>query len=135
MPIRVNYKVDKTVNNLLKGNSKYICIEEAKVKRKTARAELEFVQTGSVNDKNRGTVAAGEWACAESNEECDDQSGYGKDVCVIQVKAIEVRILTIEMTKDSMRPFDRPSKLGSMAITKSLSRSAAHRRATQSQAV
>lgn len=98
--ISANFKSVRTACDSMAGNRKDICVEEAKAKEKTARAELEFAHTGSFRDKNRVAVAAAESVYAVAKEKCDEQSGHAKDVCVTQAKAIEAKALAdVKMSK------------------------------------
>jgi len=91
--ITAEYKADKKACAPLKANAKDICVEEAKAKEKVARAELEFNHTGKPADQTRVSVARAETSYAVAKEKCDDLSGNGKDVCVKEAKASEVKAL------------------------------------------
>jgi hypothetical protein len=91
--ISADYKADRKACAALSANAKDICIEEAKVKEKVARAELEFNYTGKAEDATRVSVARAESTYAVAKEKCDDLAGNKKDVCVKEAKAVEVKAL------------------------------------------
>ncbi len=91
--IDVAYKADKAGCAPLAGNTKDICLEEAKAKEKVARAELEYGYTAKAGDQNKVLVAKAETAYAVAKEKCDDKAGNVKDVCLKEAKAIEVKAL------------------------------------------
>ncbi len=93
--VRINaeFKTDKTACDTLAGNTKDVCIEEAKAKQKVAQAELEFSHSGKVEDQNKVGVAKAEAAYAIAKEKCDDKAGNAKDICVQEAKAIETKAL------------------------------------------
>jgi hypothetical protein len=91
--IHADYKVDKKACASLAGNTKDVCIEEAKAKEKIALAVLEANFTGQAADQNSLVIAKAEAAYAVAKEKCDDQAGNAKDVCVEQAKAIKTKAL------------------------------------------
>jgi hypothetical protein len=91
--ISADYKADKAACASLAGNTKDICVEEAKAKEKVARAELEYSYSGKSKDQNKVWVAKAESAYAVAKEKCDDKAGNAKDVCVKEAKAVEVAAL------------------------------------------
>jgi hypothetical protein len=91
--IGADYKAEKAACSALSGNSKDVCVEEAKAHEKVALAELEFAHTGSTKDSNKLIVAKAESAYAVAKEKCDDKAGNDKDVCVKEAKAIETKAL------------------------------------------
>ena len=87
---------------MLTANAKDVCIEEAKAKKKVARAELEFGYTGKVGDRNKMAEVKAKSAYAVAKEKCDDQTGNAKDVCVKEAKAVEIKALAdAKMAKDT----------------------------------
>ncbi len=91
--ISTDYKTAKAACAPLAGNTKDVCIEEAKAKEKIARAELEYGYSGKPTDQNKVMVAKAESTYAVAKEKCDDLSGNPKDVCVKEAKAVEVKAL------------------------------------------
>jgi hypothetical protein len=91
--ISAAYKADKAACAALAGNTKDICVEEAKGKEKIALAEAEYVYSHKASDQNKIKVAKAEAAYAVAKEKCDDKSGNAKDVCVQEAKTIETKAL------------------------------------------
>ncbi len=91
--ISAEYKTDKAACGSLAGNTKDVCVEEAKAKEKVALADLEYSYTGKSEDRNRALVAKAEANYAVAKEKCDDKAGNDKDVCVKEAKAVEVKAL------------------------------------------
>lgn len=91
--IGAEYKVDKAACASLSGNTKDICVEQAKAKERVARAELEYGYTAVAKDQNKVLVAKAESAYAVAKEKCDDLAGNAKDVCRSEAKAVEVKAL------------------------------------------
>ena len=91
--INSEYKTEKAACSSLAGNTKDVCVEEAKAKEKVALAELEYSYTGKPEDRNKALVAKAEANYAVAKEKCDDKAGNDKDVCVKEAKAVEVKAL------------------------------------------
>ena len=91
--ISADYKTDKAACAALAGNTKDICVEQAKAKEKIARAELEYGYSGKPADQTKVMVAKAESTYAVAKEKCDDLAGNPKDVCVKEAKAVEVKAL------------------------------------------
>jgi len=91
--ISAEYKTDKAACGSLAGNTKDVCVEEAKAKEKVALADLEYSYTGKPEDRNKALVAKAEANYAVAKEKCDDKAGNDKDVCVKEAKAVEVKAL------------------------------------------
>ena len=91
--ISTKYKSDKAACQAMSGNTKDICVEEAKGKEKVAKADLEYTYTRKATDRTKAQVAKAEAAYAVAKERCDDLAGNPKDVCVKEAKAIEVGAL------------------------------------------
>lgn len=91
--ISADYKADKAACASMAGNSKDICLEQAKGKEKVARAELEFGYTAKDADRNKVLVAKAESNYAVAKERCDDKAGNAKDVCRSEAKAVETKAL------------------------------------------
>lgn len=88
--IMAEYKVAKTSCDSFAGNTKDICVAEAKGKEKIAKAELEAQYNPSEKNRYKARVAKAEAEYAVAMEKCDDQNGNAKDVCVKQAKAAKV---------------------------------------------
>jgi hypothetical protein len=91
--ISADYKADKAACASLSGNTKDICVKEAKGKESVAKAELEFAYTGKPADSNKVLVAKAKSVYAVAKERCDDKAGNAKDVCVKEAKAVETKAL------------------------------------------
>lgn len=91
--ISADEKAGKKACDVLSGNAKDICVEEAKGKEKVAAAELEYGYTNKPDDWNKVMIAQAESAYAIAKEKCDDKAGNVKDVCVAEAKAAETRAL------------------------------------------
>ena len=91
--ISAEYKADKAACAALAGNTKDVCVEQAKAKEKIARAELEYGYSGKPADQTKVMVAKAESTYAVAKEKCDDLAGNPKDVCVKEAKAVEVKAL------------------------------------------
>jgi hypothetical protein len=91
--ISTTYKADKAACDALSGNTKDVCIQEAKGKEKVAKAELEYSYTGKANDQTKLQKAKAEASYAVAKEKCDDKAGNEKDVCVKQAKSAETQAL------------------------------------------
>lgn len=91
--ISAEFKADKLQCASLAGNTKDVCMEQAKAKEAVGNAELEYAYTRKSEDgiKARNVKAKANYAVA--NEKCDDLSGNAKDVCTKEAKAIEVKAL------------------------------------------
>jgi hypothetical protein len=91
--IKAELKTDKNQCGSSSGNSKDICMEEAKAKEKVGLAELEASYTGKPADRNSALKAKAEATYAVAKERCDDMAGTPKDVCVKEAKAAETKAL------------------------------------------
>ena len=87
--ITVEYKAAKSACAPLSGNSKDICVVEAKGKENVAKAELEASYKPSRKTHYQARVAKAEADYAVAKEKCDDLAGNAKDVCVKEAKAAE----------------------------------------------
>lgn len=87
--ISTEYKQAKAGCDGLSGNSKDICVVEAKGLDKVALAELETQYKPSAKNLYNLRVAKAEADYAVANERCDDSAGNVKDVCVKEAKAGE----------------------------------------------
>lgn len=91
--ISADYKSDKAACSSLSGNTKDICVEEAKAKEKVARAELEYSNSGQSKDQTRVGVAKADAAFSVAKEKCDDLAGNPKSVCREEAKTVHTKAL------------------------------------------
>jgi hypothetical protein len=91
--IDADLKADKAACAPMTGNAKDICLEQAKAKEKLARAELDYSYTGKAADGMHIGVVKADGIYAVAKEQCDDQAGNAKDVCVKEAKAVHVKAL------------------------------------------
>jgi hypothetical protein len=89
--IAADYKAAKASCDSLAGNTKDICVAEAKGKEKVAKAELENAYKPSDKHRYDASVAKAEANYAVAKERCDDKAGNDKKVCVKEAKAAETR--------------------------------------------
>jgi len=89
--IDAEYKTDRKACDAMSGNSKDVCIEQAKGKEKVARAELDYKQDGSERHRGKVAEAKADAQYAVAKEKCDELSGEQKDVCVKDAKAAKAR--------------------------------------------
>ena len=92
--IAAQRKADNAACNMLSGNTKDICEEEAKGHNNIALAELEANYEPSAKHSYQVDVAKADAAFAVSKEKCDDQAGNAKDVCRAEAKSIHTVALT-----------------------------------------
>ncbi len=91
--IEAEYKVSKAACDSLAGNTKDICVAEAKGKKNVAKSELEENYKPSVKTRYNAHVAKAEADYAVAIEKCDDKGGNDKDVCVKEAKASKVHAM------------------------------------------
>jgi len=87
--VAADYKAAKAACKPLAGNTKDICVAEAKAKEKVAKAELEASYKNTDKARYEVRVAKAEAAYSVAKEKCDDLSGNAKDVCVKEAKAAQ----------------------------------------------
>jgi len=75
----------------MKGNSKDICMAEAKGAQKVAKAELEAKDKGTAKEQANVRIARAEAEHDVAKEKCDDLKGNDKDVCNKDAKAALTR--------------------------------------------
>ena len=90
--IATEYTTDKAKCDSLSGNTKDICIAEAKSKENVAKAELEARYEPTAKNHYKAVIAKAEADYAVANEKCDDKLGNDKDICVKEAKAVETRV-------------------------------------------
>ena len=89
--IKADYKIAKIKCNSLSGNSKDICVAEAKGNEKVGKADLQARYTGKDKDQYSLRVAKAEAAYSVAAEKCDDLTGNAKSVCVKEAKATQAK--------------------------------------------
>jgi hypothetical protein len=90
--IAAEYKSDEANCGSLSGNTKDICIAEAKGKEKAARAELALRNEPTAKNRYDALIAKAEADYAVAIEKCDEKTGNDKDICVKEAKAVETRV-------------------------------------------
>jgi hypothetical protein len=91
--IETDYNVARAACAQSAGNTKDVCIQEAKAKEKVARADLEYRYSGKAADQTKLAMVKAETAYAVAKEKCDDKGGNVKDVCIKEAKAAETTAL------------------------------------------
>jgi hypothetical protein len=81
------YKIDKDACSALKGNTKDICLVEAKGKDNVAKADAQAAYENTPKAREAARVAHAQAIYDVAKEKCDDQTGNRKDVCVKEAKA------------------------------------------------
>jgi len=89
--IEADYKAAKERCKDLKGNTKDVCMAEAKGAQKVAKADLEAKDKGTPKAQANARVAKAEADYNVAKEKCDDMSGNAKDVCKKDAKAAFTR--------------------------------------------
>lgn len=84
---KASYDTAKKQCDNLAGNSKDICVAEAKAERKKAEATAEASYKGTPRAHHKARTAAAEADYEVAKEKCDDKAGNDKDVCVKEAKA------------------------------------------------
>ena len=118
--IEADYKAAKTSCNSLAGNTKDICLAEAKGKANVAKADLAAQFQPSAKHKNAARVARAEADYAVASERCDDKAGNEKDVCVKEAKAAKVRAIAdakvgLETSKANAKANEESAEAGAKA--------------------
>jgi hypothetical protein len=81
--IEATAKSDKANCQPMKGNAKDICMQEAKVKEKVAKAELDAKYAKDMAKAQKKVDAAKAEAVYDvAKQKCDDQKGEAKDACM-----------------------------------------------------
>jgi hypothetical protein len=103
------YKIEKTACDSQAGNTKKICVEEAKGKELVTRAELEYRYSGKFKDRTKVLVVKAKSTYKVAKQKCDEKAGNERDVCVLEAKTVETTALAdarlsnhiYEATKDA----------------------------------
>jgi hypothetical protein len=85
------YKIAKSACASLSGNSKDICVAEAKGKHSVAKAETEAAYKHTPKARESARVAHAQATYDVAIQKCDDLAGNAKDVCVKEAKAALVK--------------------------------------------
>lgn len=89
--IAAEHKSDKAHCDPLAGNTKDICMVEAKGKEYIAKAELEEQRQSTAKHHYNVHAAKADAAYAVAKEKCNARANNAKDVCLKEAKAIETR--------------------------------------------
>jgi len=81
------YKIDKDACSSLPGNTKDICVAEAKGKASVAKADAEAAYRHTPKARENARIAHAQANYNVAIEKCDDLAGNRKDVCVKEAKA------------------------------------------------
>jgi len=101
--IEADFKSAKAKCDGLKGNTKDVCMKEAKGAQKVAKAELEARDKGTAKAQADVKKAKAEADYDVAKEKCDDMKGNAKDVCKKDAKAAFVAAkedVKVEKTAD-----------------------------------
>jgi hypothetical protein len=85
------YKQDKAACASLSGNSKDICVEEAKGREKVAKADADAAYLSTPKARENARDARAEAAYEVAKERCDDVAGNNRDVCMKEARAAYVK--------------------------------------------
>jgi hypothetical protein len=85
------FKVDKGACASLSGNTRDICLAEARGNERMARADADAVHLNTPKARENARVVHAQAAYDVSVEKCDDLAGNVKDVCVKEAKAALVK--------------------------------------------
>ena len=87
--IEVDYKAAKSACEPLAGNTKDVCVAQAKGQEKVARAELQATYKPSADSRYEARLARAQADFTVAKEKCDDKGGNAKDVCVKEAEAAQ----------------------------------------------
>jgi hypothetical protein len=88
--IEADYKAALVPCDSLSGNTKKICVTEAKGNEKMAFANLEASNTPSAKTQRKASDVKAEAAYDLAHQKCQDLAGNAKDVCIKEAKAADV---------------------------------------------
>lgn len=108
--ISASEKADKKACDILSGNAKDVCEDEAEGKAKVARAELEANYSGKPADMDKVALVRAEANYEVAKERCDDLAGNPKDVCEQQAKT------TLEKAKADAKLKEKTGKAQTEAM-------------------
>jgi len=81
------YKIDKDACSSLSGNTRDICVAQAKGKDSIAKADADAAYENTPKARQIARVAHAQANYDVSREKCDDLAGNRKDVCVKEAKS------------------------------------------------
>lgn len=84
--IKAAYQAEREQCKALAGNTKDVCIEEAKAREHVALARLDYDYSGTSKDQLAWATASYEGRYKVAMEKCDDLAGNAKDVCHKEAK-------------------------------------------------
>jgi hypothetical protein len=87
------FKADRGVCATMQGNTRELCLVQAKARQKAAQAALEFGSTGKPADEYRVLQAAAEARYAVARQRCMPLTGNARHVCIKQAKAVEAEAI------------------------------------------
>jgi hypothetical protein len=91
--IAQGYKADRQKCDALSGNTKDICIAQAKGDEKRAKAKLELDRQPDTKRQYAYAEASAEADYEVAKEKCDALSGNAKDVCMKEAQAARTKML------------------------------------------
>jgi cytochrome c5 len=118
--IAAEYKSANKACGSMSGNTKDICVAEAKGKEKVAKADLEARYTPSNNNNYAVSIARADADYSVAREKCDDKAGDAKTVCVKDAKAAQSKATAD--AKAEMKTAKAASKPAKEASTAPMSR-------------
>lgn len=86
-----DYKAANESCKQMKGNTKDVCVAEAKATQKKAKAQAEADHKNDAKSRESAVVAAAEADYDVAKAKCGAQTGNEKDVCMKEAKAAETR--------------------------------------------
>jgi len=87
----MQYRIDKDACAPLAGNTRDVCMIEAKGNEKIALAEADAAYASTPKSRQKARMAHVQAARDVAVEKCDDLAGNAKDVCVKQADAVLVK--------------------------------------------
>ena len=88
---KADYKAQVAHCDSMSGNDKDVCKAEAKASEKKARAEAEAAYKNTDKARRDARIEAAEADYSVAKAKCDAMKGNGRDVCVKEAKAAEVK--------------------------------------------
>jgi cytochrome c5 len=118
--IAAEYKTAMKACGSMSGNTKDICVAEAKGKEKVAKAELEPHSMPSSNNNYAVSIARADADYLVAREKCDDKTGDAKTICVKYAKAAQTKAKAD--AKAEMKTVNAASKPAKETATASMSK-------------
>ncbi len=88
-----DFKAAKASCQRLSGNSKDVCVAEAKAAEKKAKSEAEAQYKNSDKARRDARINAAEADYAVAKAKCGTKVGNDKDVCIKEAKAVETKAI------------------------------------------